>query len=85
MSFANVMLGAAVEKHFAVVSHNAGRTEGAAVNYSMFATESWSETMLASIPAQKSAVTVQKAVHSNTYQTTVDLYLNGPSSLKDSA
>lgn len=85
MSITNAMLGAAVEKHFAVVSHNAGHTEGAAMNYSMFATKGWSEAVLASIPAQKSAMAVQKAVHDNTYQMTVDLYLNGPSGLTDSA
>ncbi|KAH7411820.1 hypothetical protein DE146DRAFT_255814 [Phaeosphaeria sp. MPI-PUGE-AT-0046c] len=81
MSITTAMLGAAVDKHFAVVSHNAGHTEGAAMNYSMAATKSWSEGVLASIPAQKSAMTVQKAVHDNTYQMTVDLYLNGPAGL----
>jgi hypothetical protein len=85
MSITNAMLGAAVQKHFAVVSHNAGHTEGAAMNYSMYATKIWSEAVLASIPAKKSGMTVEKAVHDNTYQMTVDLYLNGPSGLTDSS
>lgn len=85
MSITNAMLGAAVQKHFAVVSHNAGHTEGAAMNYSMYATKSWSEAVLASIPAKKSGMTVEKAVHDNTYQMTVELYLNGPSGLTDSS
>jgi hypothetical protein len=85
MSITNAMLGAAVEKHFAVVSHDAGHTEGAAMNYSMYATKSWSDAVLASIPGKKSAMTVQKAVHDNTYQMTVNLYLNGPKGLSDSA
>jgi hypothetical protein len=81
MSITTKMLGAAVDKHFAVVAHNAGHTEGAAMNYSMVATKGWAEAVLAAIPAQKDGMTVQKSVHDNTYQMTVDLYQNGPAGL----
>lgn len=81
MSITNKMLGAAVDKHFAVVAHNAGHTEGAAMNFSMTATKSWAEAVIAAIPTQKDGMTVQKAVHESTYQMTVDLYQNSPAGL----
>jgi hypothetical protein len=78
------MRGAAVDKHFAIVSHTTDHAEGAALDYSMLAMSSWSQARLASILSKKSALTVQKTVHDSTYQMTVDLCSNGPAGLTTS-
>ena len=72
-------MAACVDKHHAVVVHNAAHQMGEALNSTLGVLDVMTDTMMAALPTQLEAMTTQKGLLVKSYSSTVDLYVNGPS------
>ncbi|MCJ1238547.1 hypothetical protein MMC14_006537 [Varicellaria rhodocarpa] len=71
-------MAACVQKHYAVVTHNAAHLMGQALNSTLGVLDTMTDTVMTMVPTQKDAMTAQKGLLDQSYSSTVDLYVNGP-------
>lgn len=71
-------MAACVDKHYAVVQHNAAHSMGEALAAAQTKLNAMSSTIMGAVPAQIDAMTAQKNTLDQVYTSTVNLYVNGP-------